>query len=233
MSSLTFLSWNLAMLERSEFAPAGWRLDQSEAAVRNFVLQADTDLVLFQELPGLIPYIDTHDMAPANAKGQLGDIATLARRALMPDITASRVKYAVLTHVQSMDLTIANIHLPSGNGGDEDRLKALESIQAACPTKHLAIIGDSNTRTKEEPNIAKLGLMGERPPAPTWDGHKSKYRRDDHNFSAYFTRGFHSKGVTIDEVKVWSTPVQDGDHAFHLSDHFALSGRITINHTKS
>ena len=55
MSSLTFLSWNLAMLERSDFAPAGWRLDQSEAAVRNFVLQADTDLVLFQELPGLIP----------------------------------------------------------------------------------------------------------------------------------------------------------------------------------
>jgi hypothetical protein len=172
-------------------------------------------------------------MVPANAKGQTGDIATLARRDLMPDITASRLKNAVLTHIGSSDVTLANVHLPSGRGGDHDRMSAIKAIQAASPTTHLAIIGDSNTRTKEEPGIAKLGLSGDRPPFPTWNGRLCKYRRDNRNFTAYFTRAFHSAGISVDHVNVWSDPLNERDHLFHLSDHFAMSGRIALANTQS
>jgi hypothetical protein len=33
--------------------------------------------------------------------------------------------------------------------------------------------------------------------------------------------------LLIDDLNVWTTPVTYKDHAFHLSDHFAMSGRIT------
>lgn len=215
------------MFERSDFAPSGWRMDQTEAAVRRFVMELDPDFVLFQELPGMIPFIDTHDMVPANAKGQSGDIATLARHSLMPDIRASRVKSAVLTHIGGSDLTLANVHLPSSSGGDRYRRYAVEDIQSANPQTHLALIGDTNTRVKEEKTMAKLGLIGARPPSPTWNGRLCKFRRDNRNFTAYFTRAFHSKGVTLDDVKVWTHPMEERGYSFHLSDHFPMSGLIS------
>lgn len=229
MVKFTFLSWNLAMFQRPDFAPKGWRTDQTEAAVRRLVMEVDPDFVLFQELPGLIPYIETHDMLPANAKGQSGDIATLARHNLIPDITASRLDNTVLTHVGSSDLTIANVHLPSSSGGDQDRLRIIEDIQSANPNTHLAIIGDTNTRTKEEDGIASLGLNGERPPEPTWNGRVNKFRRDDRNFTAYFTRAFHSANVQIGGVKVWTQPLVEKAFTFHISDHFAMSGQISTS----
>ncbi len=228
MAQYTFLTWNLAMLESSDFAPSGWRTDQTEAAIRRFVMDIDPDFVLFQELPGLIPYIETHAMVPANARGQSGDIATLARHSLMPDITASRVNNTVMAHLGSTGLTIANVHLPSSRGGDLNRLNVLKDIQSATPTPHLAVIGDTNTRTKEEARIAKLGLTGDRPPQPTWNGRICKFRRDNRNFTAYFTRAFQSEGVQVDDVNVWTQPVEERSHTFHLSDHFAMSGQISI-----
>ena len=215
------------MFERSDFAPAGWRMDQTEAAVRNLVLQLDPDFVLFQELPGLIPYIETHDMVPANAKGQTGDIATLARRELMADITASRLENTVITHIGSAGLSLANVHLPSGSGGDRDRLRVIKNIQSGSENRQLAIIGDTNTRTKEEDDIAQLGLIGARPPVPTWNGKLCRFRRDARGYTAYFTRAFHSEGVQVDGVEVWSQPVTHKGAEFHLSDHFAMSGRIS------
>jgi len=227
MPIYTFLTWNLAMMERSEYAPPNWRMDQTEAAIRQTILACDPDFVLFQELPGLIPYIDTHDMVPANARGQSGDIATLARRNLMSDIEAKPAKNAVLTRIKSADLTLANVHLPSSSGGDHDRLHAIETIQETSETRHLAVIGDSNTRTKEEEPIAALDLIGERPPEPTWNGRDGLYRKDARGYTAYFTRAFHSPDIKLSDQKVWSAPTEFKSDRFHLSDHFALSGTLT------
>lgn len=227
MPSYTFLTWNLAMMERSDYAPPNWRMDQTEAAIRHAVLACDPDFVLFQELPGLIPYIDTHDMVPANARGQSGDIATLARRNLMPEIDATPLRNAVLTRIKSADLTLANVHLPSSSGGDHDRLQAFKTIKEASTTPHLAVIGDSNTRTKEEEPIGALGQIGDRPPEPTWNGRDGLYRRDARGYTAYFTRAFHSADITLTDQKVWSAPTEHKSDRFHLSDHFALSGTLT------
>jgi hypothetical protein len=92
----------------------------------------------------------------------------------------------------------------------------------------LAVVGDTNTRTKEEVNIAKIGLRGERPPQPTWNGRICKFRRDNRNYTAYFTRAFQSDGLLVDEAKVWTQPINQRGYTFHLSDHFAMSGRITV-----
>jgi len=211
MPIYTFLTWNLAMMERSEYAPPNWRMDQTEAAIRQTILACDPDFVLFQ----------------ANARGQSGDIATLARRNLMSDIEAKPAKNAVLTRIKSADLTLANVHLPSSSGGDHDRLHAIETIQETSETRHLAVIGDSNTRTKEEEPIAALDLIGERPPEPTWNGRDGLYRKDARGYTAYFTRAFHSPDIKLSDQKVWSAPTEFKSDRFHLSDHFALSGTLT------
>ena len=214
------------MMERSDFAPAGWRMDQTEAAIRKTVLELAPDFVLFQELPGLIPYIETHDMVPANARGQSGDIATLARHELMSDITVTRSKNAVLAMIKSSDVTIANVHLPSGRGGASARAYAIEDILAASETGQIAIIGDTNTRTREEADFKAVGLVGDRPPEPTWNGRTGKYRKDAREYTAYFTRAFHTAGLALDEQRVVSEPHNAKGSDFHLSDHFALYGRL-------
>jgi hypothetical protein len=217
------------MMERSEYAPANWRMDQTEAIIRQTVLAADPDFVLFQELPGLVPYIDTHDMVPANAKGQSGDIATLVRRDLAPHIEATRSENAVIARIKPADLDLVNVHLPSGAGGGFDRLARVKAIRNACRSTHMAVIGDSNTRTKEEKAIKALGLMGERPPEPTWNGRLGRFRRDARGYTSYFTRAFHSGGITLNAQKVWTAPVKASGATFHISDHFALSGVLKIS----
>lgn len=216
------------MMERSDFAPASWRMDQTEAAIRTTVLRLDPDFVFFQELPGLVPYIESYDMVPANARGQSGDIATLARAKLMPDIEAGTEEHAVLAHIRSADLTIANVHLTSGRAGDKTRARQIRYIKSASRAA-LAIIGDTNTRTAEEEQIARYGLKGARPPEPTWNGRIGRFRRDARAYTAYFTRVFHTTQVTLWDQKVHNAPLEADGEKFHLSDHFALSGRIEVD----
>lgn len=201
-------------------------MDQTEAAIRAQILGADPDFVLFQELPGLIPYIETYGMVPANTRGQTGDIAILARHSLLEDISAKAAPNAVLATINSAQFTIASVHLPSGRSGDFDRLSAIKELRNEAPTQALAIIGDTNTRTAEEDDIAKLGLLGERPPEPTWNGRINPFRHGAREYTAYFTRAFHTDDLILSEQKVWTTNTHHKSHNFHLSDHFALSGRI-------
>jgi len=174
---LSFLSWNLAMMATSDYAPSGWRMDETEAAIRGLVLEHDPDVVLFQELPGMVPFIESHDMVPANAKGQTGDIATLVRRELMEGLVAE--------------------------------------TQA----------GAANTRVAEEEAIEALGLVGPRPPAPTWNGRICRYRKGAREFTAYYSRAF-GRDVTLKIETVVSAPLEARGERFHLSDHFAFTGKI-------
>ena len=226
MPGISFLSWNLSLMERSDQAPATWRPDQSEARIRDFALARAPDLILFQELPGLVPFVETHDMAPANARGQSGDIATLVRRQMMADITATRCPFAVLTTLRGEEITIANVHLPSGKGAADDRLSAIRTIIDTSPTRKLAVIGDTNTRTAEEDAIADLGLIGARPPTATFNSRENRFRLGGREFTAYFTRAFHTADLTLTDQEVKTDPQGAGDSRFYLSDHFALFGRL-------
>lgn len=224
----TFLTWNLAMMERSDFAPANWRIDQTEAAVRDLVMRLDPDVVLFQELPGMVPFIETHDMAPANTRGQTGDIATLVRHSLMPGLTATTSENAVLVHFANTPVTLANVHLPSGKGGANYRKYAVQDIKKDCATDELLVLGDTNTRTREEKTFRMLGLTGKRPPEPTWNGRISKYRHGARAYTAYFTRAFHTKGMRLTDMQVITDPIKQGTKSFHISDHFPLLGRFEV-----
>lgn len=80
------------------------------------------------------------------------------------------------TTVRSAGLTFVNVHLESGKDGDLKRLQALKTITNTCPTSALAIVGDTNMRVADEESLEPIGLIGARPPRPTWDTKRNKYR---------------------------------------------------------
>ena len=226
---LRFLSWNLAMLERSASAPIYWDSSATEAVVRDEVLRVQPDVVLYQELPGLVPFVETHEMMRANPRSHSGNLATLVTSELMATEPSVSVVEgcAILTTFGDRDLTIANVHLTAGKGADGDRLMQLTRVISASPTKALLIVGDTNMRVAEADTLTHLGFTGEQPPHVTWDSRRNQFRSHGAEFSAYFTRWFASPGVTVSDVVVHRNPIEHDDHKFFISDHYALSGTVT------
>lgn len=216
------------MLERSAQAPGLWSMENSEVQIRSQVLESNPDLVLFQELPGMVPYIETHDMLRSNPRTHQGYLASLVRRPLLspaPVITTV-AETAVLATFGS--LTVANVHLVSGRGAWEPRLEQLSAVVAASPTEQLVVIGDTNVRIAEEEAIAELGLRGSLPPTHTWNSHSNRFHLRGARFTASFSRWFATGGVTVDEVQVLRAPIVHDEHRFWVSDHFALLGRVSV-----
>ncbi len=218
------------MLERSSQAPAAWGEEHTQAAVRDVVLDLSPDVVLFQELPGVVPYVETHAMLKANPLSHSGNLATLVGHHLADEEIVHTVvpRCGLLATFVERDLTIANVHLSPSRAGADERLQQLELIIDASPTADLAVIGDTNTRSEEEEPIAAIGLTGDRPPRPTWDGRRNRFRGAEGNFVAYFSRHFTTSGLRVDDVTVLHDRgvTVDGAH-FHLSDHFGFGGLIT------
>jgi len=230
-TSLTFLTWNLAMFERSFRAPTLWDPSHTEGVVRDLVLDTQPDVVLYQELPGMVPFVESHTMLRGNPRSHSGYLATLVTHELAetePQVTIVG-GFALLTTFDQSGLTIANVHLAPGKAAAPDRMMQLAEIIQASPTPGLLIVGDTNTRMSEAEQLAEMGFDTTKPPKVTWDSRKNRFRRDMAQFSAYFTRWFASPGVAVDEVAVHDEPVEYQDHSFFVSDHFALSGRVRLN----
>ncbi|MFK7767369.1 MAG: hypothetical protein AB8B55_09125 [Mariniblastus sp.] len=227
--SFTFLSWNLCMLENSAAAPSGWRMDQAESKVREFILELAPDFVFFQELPGLVPYVETHDLIPANTISHCGNIATIVRKDLMDQLTSKALgKFGVLTNFEAAGISFCNVHLEPGKTGDDKRLGSVNRITQETTTPGLIVVGDTNTRISEEKSFEEIGLIGERPRKATWDSRKNRFRENGREYTAYYTRFFHNEQVKIDKVKIWDEPIVEDNRRFHLSDHFPISGRATF-----
>ena len=230
MDELTFLTWNLALLERSAQAPLHWGQLDSEHAVRTFVLGLRPDLILYQELPGLVPFFETHGMIRSNPRTHSGHLGVLATHELLaPEPIALAVEGgALLVTFDRLDLTVANVHLAPGRHGRERRLTTLQTIVAEAPTERLLVAGDTNTRSDELPALADLGLRAPELPSPTWDGRRNRFRPDGPRFTASFTRYLVRGDLDVVDVRVHTEPVVvDDGRPFHLSDHYALSGRVT------
>lgn len=227
--SFTVLTWNLCLLNQSFQAPPNWRMDLTEAKIREHVLDTSPDFVCFQELPGLVPYVETHDLIPAHTMSHSGTIATLAKHEWMDDLESQALgRFAVLTTIKSTGLTIANVHLEPGSHGTFKRIQMLNDICNACSTPALLIIGDTNTRVEEEEPIGKIDLAGTRPTRPTWDTRKNKFRDDGRAYTAYYTRYFHNDKVQVKNVVIWDKPIVEDGKRFYLSDHFAMSVRAEV-----
>ncbi len=224
VNQLTILSWNLAMFERSADAPTYWGHSDVEATVRETVLAVKPDIVAYQELPGLVPFVETHDMIRSNPRSHSGNLATLVTHRLMAtEPQAAGVKdTGILTTFPEIDLTVANVHLAPGRGSAERRREQVRVVLDASPAERVVVIGDTNTRIDEEATFADLGLDAPRPPVPTWDGYRNRFRGDQGAFRAFFTRALTAGPVSIVDQQVLDEPLDVDGQRFHLSDHFAL-----------
>ncbi len=216
------------MLERSAQAPQQWGQENTEAAVREFVLETSPDIVCFQELPRTVPFVETHGMIPANPESHSGNLAVLVKHDLLADEPAHIEIKGCAVLVTFGEITIANVHLAPGGGGLAERLEQTARIVEASPTPNILIVGDTNSRVAEERYFADAGLVGDRPPKATWNSRRNRFRPGA-EFSAYFTRYFATETLAVDEVAVWTEPVESGATTFFLSDHFALSGRVSLD----
>lgn len=226
---LSFVSWNLAMLERAPDAPTDWEQDHTMAEVRDIMLELSPDIILYQELPGVVPFVETHDMLRANPMSHSGNLATLVGNHLADETIDVAVVpgCAILATFVERDLTVANVHLAPGAVSADLRLEQLQAVVEASPTSDLLVAGDTNTRMAEEPHIAALGLSGHRPPEPTWNGHQNRFRGPEGEFIAFFSRHFATKDVRVEDVKVLSDrAVEVAGRSFHLSDHFGFGGTV-------
>lgn len=220
----------MALLETSAQAPAAWQQHDTEDAIRRAVIDAAPDVVAFQELPAMVPYVETHDMVRGNPRTHSGHLAMLVTHELMaaaPQVTTVPGT-AILTTLTDQALTIANVHLVPGRGAGAERLAQLAAVVEASPTEAVLIVGDTNTRVEEVEAITTAGFHSTKPPRATWNSRKNRFRSGAPEFSAYFTRWFAGPGVTVSDVRVLDEPHQsDGAH-FHLSDHFALVGTVSV-----
>jgi len=175
--------------------------------------------------------METHGMVRANPVTHSGNLATLLAHRLMDPIPAHLTieRTALLTVLPHLDLTVANVHLTPGRAGSEDRLKQMERVVEAAETPHLLVVGDTNSRLSEEADFNRLGLYGEKPPAPTWNSRRNRFHSEMPEFSAYFTRCFATSQVVVDNLCVWDEArVEHDGSRFQLSDHYALSGTLTL-----
>lgn len=232
--SLSVLTWNLAMLERSAEAPHTWGIEHTEQAIRERVLEQSPDIILFQELPGMVPFIETHDMVRANPKTHQGNLATLCTHGLLAD--EKRENGPIITVVDgcavlltlASGLTVANVHLAPGPGATGLRLEQMANVVESSPTPHLLVIGDTNTRVDEMEPLAEAGLVGAKPPKPTWDGKRNRFHADIPEFKAYFTRFFATEAVAVSDVTVLDHPWTVDDDTFYLSDHHGLMVSVDL-----
>ena len=219
------------MMNTSAEAPAGWRIDETEALIRQRVMEHDIDVVCFQELPAMVPFVETHELAPANTISHSGTIATLVRKDKIEGMVCRAIgRFAVVCVFPKLSLSIANVHLEPSRGGDRRRFEQLKTLSEICPTKGLLIVGDTNTRVVEEAQLEQIGLRGARPPSATWDSRRNQYSNKHANaFSAYFTRYFHNDIVQVSEAKVHNEPLKLRGESFFLSDHFAMSASAVVD----
>lgn len=220
-------------MKRSAQAPHTWGLENTEAAFREIALDYSPDIVVLQELPAMVPFVETHGMMRASPKSHSGHLATLVKHEIMAgNLEVTTIAGAAILTTFDDELTVANVHLSPGSGkrAEAQRLEQLAQIVETSPTPRLVIVGDTNTRIAEVDALESAGLHGSRPPRPTWDSRLNPFHsgREAREFRAYFTRWFASPGVSVSEVEVLDTPLEADGHRFHLSDHFGLLGRIEI-----
>jgi len=125
--------------------------------------------------------------------------------------------------------SIGNVHLEPGKSGAGRRLEQLGEIVSASPTERLVIAGDTNMRLADVEFVEQAGFSAPKPPRPTWNSKRNKFRSGGHEFTAYFTRVFASPGVELGEMVVHDQPAEQDGERFHWSDHFALSADIAVS----
>ena len=231
MADLTLVSWNVAMLERSAQAPGSIGRSHIEDAIRRFTLDLEPDIVCWQELPNQVPFVETLDLMQATTQSHSGRLATLIAKESPIARCEPTVKaidgVGLLSTFPELDgrpaFSVGNVHLEPGKGAVGERLAQLGQVVEASPTERILIVGDTNMRVADVEFVTSAGFTAPKPPRPTWNSKKNRFRTDGYEFSAYFTRVFASPGIELGPMTVHDKPETVDGTRFYWSDHFALS----------
>lgn len=224
------------MLELSAQAPVSLQHFQIEDAIRTFTLDQNPDVVCWQELPNQVPFVETLDLLQATTQSHSGRLATLVAKdsplSTPPPAIQAIDGVGLLStfpeHEGRAAFSIGNVHLEPGKGAVGHRLEQLGAIVSASPTELLVIVGDTNMRVADVEFVTSAGFATPKPPRPTWNSRRNRFRPDGYEFSAYFTRFFVSPGLKISNMTVHDAPTTLDGASFYWSDHFALSAKITV-----
>jgi hypothetical protein len=107
-------------------------------------------------------------------------------------------------------------------------MSQLSAVIEASPTEQIAIIGDTNTRQVEISKIKDAGLIVPDLPEPTWNSYRNQFHDGGPLFKASFTRCLAHPDLKISDLQVLEGKVIRNEKSFHISDHFALFGRIQL-----
>lgn len=233
---MKFLSWNLGLLERSAEAPGSIQRFHIEDGIRRAVLDIAPDVVCWQELPNQVPFVETLDLMQATTQSHSGRLATLLAKDSELSKGEPTIKavdgVGLLSTFPEADrrpsFTIGNVHLEAGKGAVGLRLEQLGKLVEQSPTERLLVVGDTNMRLDEIEFVEDAGFTAPKPPKPTWDSRKNKFRFGGAEFTAYFTRVFASPGIELGPLMVHNSPTEVDGNKFYWSDHFALSGTLTF-----
>ncbi len=226
----------MALLERSAQAPGSVQQFHTEDAIRTAILELEPDIVCFQELPNMVPFVETLDLLQATTTSHSGRLATLVAKDTLgkakPEIKAVDRIGLLATFPETTNrpaFTVGNVHLEPGKGGAGRRLEQLGELVSQSPTERLLVAGDTNTRIADVALIEEAGFATPKPPRSTWNSRKNKFRAGGNEFTAYFTRMFASPGIEIGEQLVHDVPAEVDGSQFYWSDHFALSATISVS----
>lgn len=234
---MRLFSWNLAMLERSAQAPGSIQRFHIEDAIRREILELQPDIVCWQELPNQVPFVESLDLMQATTQSHSGRLATLIAKDSPiaqgePTILAID-GVGLLSTFPERDgrpaFTVGNVHLESGKGAVSQRLEQLGQLVSQSPTERLLIAGDTNMRVSDVDFVELAGFHAPKPPRPTWNSRKNRFRSGGHEFTAYFTRIFASPGIELGAMTVHDKPAEVDGSRFYWSDHFALSAEFTVS----
>ena len=222
-------------MERSAQAPFSLQHFEIEAAIRQFVLDQEPGIVCLQELPNLVPFVETLDLMRATTQSHSGRLATLVAKTVTASTTPEILAVegvGLLTTFPEVDgrpsFSVANVHLEPGRGGVGRRLEQLGEIVTQSPTERILIIGDTNMRVADVEFVKEAGFAVPKPKRPTWNSKRNRFQADGFGFTAYFTRPFVSPGLQISNMVVHDKPTTVDGKKFYWSDHFALSADITV-----
>jgi exonuclease III len=238
--SLTVVTWNLNLLEISQQAPQGWKVEHTFLDLNNLILQIKPEILALQEVPNiLVADLIAKDLQmtmiqPVETHSGVTTLLIDEEVLKIKEVHILQAGVKAIIEWGDKLIQIISTHLPPFKNNAPQRFQILQSYLNNIATDPLLILGDMNMRDNETAGTLQLGLkdsfieIGEpKSEKFSWDSRKNPFRRNDFGFVCRFdrilTKGFRTKSFNL----IGNKDISGSKH--YLSDHFGLKAELTLD----